>query len=352
MATDLVTYSQGTAKLGQIPDGLRGNMQIVVRMIELVRNSVKFDKGLETFVKTIILQQNNLDSYSSNSQIFNAVFDYVHNNITYIKDAAGSNENLKDARNTLEDGFGDCDDQSVLVASILAILGFEPVFCLARYSINQESFSHIYTVTYVNGARFVFDTTLPDGQLNKEITPITTKEIPVYGYVPELDGFTGFVNQAKYKLKSLSVAGLEATPTLLSFLPFGIGYVATHLFSAGSQMVSNSLGQPQTYSELASSVNRQLTSIIKALYKGTITLDEANQYAQKYANNLQRVKLRAETENEKLLETKILDNLEIIANFSSVANASGVTTFNLDSNKALLIGAVAIGGGLYFLMKK
>ena len=64
------------------------------------------------------------------------------------------------ARRTLEMGGGDCDDQAIVNATLLALNGFDPVLRVVKQK-GDKDWSHIYAGFY-HGTKFVaLDTTLP-----------------------------------------------------------------------------------------------------------------------------------------------------------------------------------------------
>jgi len=62
----------------------------------------------------------------------NRVYDYVRRNVTYRSDIAGV-ETLQSALVTLDLGIGDCDDMSILAATILEAAGRECKFVTLGY---------------------------------------------------------------------------------------------------------------------------------------------------------------------------------------------------------------------------
>lgn len=70
------------------------------------------------------------------------IWHYIRENVEYRRDADGD-EDIKTARRTMSDGYGDCDDGSVLAAAILYKLGYIPVsYIIAQ---NGGEYSHIFT---------------------------------------------------------------------------------------------------------------------------------------------------------------------------------------------------------------
>lgn len=102
-----------------------------------------------------------------------AVYDYVKRNIRYTGDIApirlhdGSVEGIdlyQSARRTLEIGGGDCDDQSILNATLLALNGITPILRVVATN-KRGDWEHIYTGAvlpkYAPSKFFALDTTLP-----------------------------------------------------------------------------------------------------------------------------------------------------------------------------------------------
>jgi transglutaminase-like putative cysteine protease len=102
-----------------------------------------------------------------------AVYQYVKQNVRYTGDIApikwpsGQVEGVdlyQSARRTLEFGGGDCDDQSILIATLLALNGITPRLRVMKES-RGEDWSHIFPLAGLsknNPTRWVaLDTTLP-----------------------------------------------------------------------------------------------------------------------------------------------------------------------------------------------
>lgn len=332
MSTKLVTTDTEKIAFGEVRNGLQGNLEIAVKMVELVRTASVYDKGFERFVKQL-LKKANLNSHSQKQLTFKYIYDFVKSHVSYIQDAYGSIEFLKTARQTLSDGFGDCDDNAVLIASMLAVVGFNPAFVLARYDKTHESYTHIYVACYDNDTRYVFDTTLENGELNTEIPAIATKEIFIFDYIPELDGVTGFIKQAKGTIQASAKHGLDILPKAMSLLPFGFGYVASKALETGAGMISHSFARGLTYQETATTINRQLDAILRRLYAGEITITEAREYANANANRLLERKAEKGAGNVEAINANLQAKLNEIYNFGTTANTNGLPVFELDSKK-------------------
>lgn len=122
--------------------GKQGSLQTAAMMARLVRESTVKDSELQAWAARILVARG-LDSHSPKLDILAAIFGYVKQ-FTYIHDPAGSFESIQSARTTIERGFGDCDDLSVLLATLLAQVGFTPRFVLARYKSASKGYDHVY----------------------------------------------------------------------------------------------------------------------------------------------------------------------------------------------------------------
>lgn len=122
--------------------GKQGSLQTAAQMARLVREDTVRDQELQRFAAQILIN-NHLDSHAHKRDIVGVIFAYVKQ-IKYIHDPAGSFDAVQSARQTIEKGFGDCDDLSVLLATLLAQVGLQPRFVLARYKPNSKGYDHVY----------------------------------------------------------------------------------------------------------------------------------------------------------------------------------------------------------------
>ena len=88
-----------------------------------------------------------------------AVWDWVRNNIRFVRDIRGI-ETVATAARTLDIGQGDCDDSSVLISSLLESLSHPTRFVAVGFRPGQ--LSHVFTETRM-GDRWVPLETSVDG---------------------------------------------------------------------------------------------------------------------------------------------------------------------------------------------
>lgn len=98
-----------------------------------------------------------------------AIYDAVKSRVRYtgdvgpIRHADGTVEGIdlyQSARRTWEMRGGDCDDQSILNATLLALNGIEPILRVVRQK-QDNDWSHIYAAARINGRVLALDSTLP-----------------------------------------------------------------------------------------------------------------------------------------------------------------------------------------------
>lgn len=134
-----------------------------------------------------ILEQAQLDSHDF-IQEAKALAQFVQQNVRYVRDPNGV-EQLHDPVyliNKIKSGnaMGDCDDQALLLASLLLSIGAQPYFTIVRYRNTSGAYNHIYTVVYdqdwqKNKIRLVMDTIIKDKEIGFEVPHKSIREIPV-----------------------------------------------------------------------------------------------------------------------------------------------------------------------------
>lgn len=141
-----------------IHKGKQGSIQTAAQMARLVREDTVKDEGLQRFAAQILMNAG-LDSHAHKRDVIAAIFRYVKQ-IRYIHDPAGSFDSVQNARTTIAKGFGDCDDLSVLLATLLAQVGLQPRFILARYKEKSRGYDHVYVdveLPQAEGGRIALD---------------------------------------------------------------------------------------------------------------------------------------------------------------------------------------------------
>lgn len=352
MSTEVVINESATRPLYRkvVRDGVAGNYEIVFEMIRLIRDGVDYDTGLQA-VAANALKDAGLDSYSSAESQLRAIFDLVAARVTYIQDIAGRIESLKDARATLSDKYGDCDDQTVLNCSLAGCVGFEDVrIAIAKYRADADSFAHVYCVVYVNGQRYVLDTTLPNAKFNEEVKATEVKEIKVFDNVQGFDGLSGAYNQARHHARKAARFAVRVVPAAVNVLP--LGFMAGSAIATGADLIDRSTGEVSlSVPAVASEINRQLDKIINDLMRSRIAYDLAKSQALSIAANLGAVNPDGEKYAFGVVHASIKDKLQFIANFKEYAAAHNIRIVYLDSTKMLIVGLGLTGATAYALYR-
>lgn len=188
----------------RLAGGKRGSLQTAHIMAALVRKAAVHDKQLELFAVNNILVPNGLDSHSDPHEIVDAVYRYCQK-FTYAHDPAGSFDSVQSAREVIRDGKGDCDDLSVLLATLLALLGFKPRFVLAKYTQTNEGFDHVYVDLELPRGRLALDPSSRKHGIGWE-SPRAIERVayPIFdGKVVGLGDMAGKVKQLFSSLKGL-----------------------------------------------------------------------------------------------------------------------------------------------------
>lgn len=86
------------------------------------------------------------------------IYEWVRENIRFIKDPVGV-ETVASPVRTLDLGAGDCDDQAVLLASLLINAGHPVRFVAVGFQ--PGIFSHVFTETRIGGHWVPLETTVP-----------------------------------------------------------------------------------------------------------------------------------------------------------------------------------------------
>lgn len=117
-----------------------------------------------------------------------AIGAYVKNRVRYVRDP----ENIEyltdpvDMVKNIQNGTaqGDCDDMSLLVATLLLTIGHQPFFRAVRYEQPLGNYNHIYVVVYEKNPygkkeRVVLDCILKDKLIGSEVSHQNGEEYQV-----------------------------------------------------------------------------------------------------------------------------------------------------------------------------
>ena len=129
--------------LGELPRGEGGTRNTLSLMRDLVRRFKRAPEVRETAL-SLIAELPPKDRMGE----ARAIFRYVQESIRYVNDIQGL-ETLQTPLVTMDVSAGDCDDKSVLLASLLESIGRKTRFVAVGYS-SPGSYSHVYVEALIN----------------------------------------------------------------------------------------------------------------------------------------------------------------------------------------------------------
>lgn len=132
------------ATLAGVGSGMSGVRQTVRQMRALV-NQGRVDPAIRQCATTLIY----LAPEKQDRQEVSKLLDFVQRSIRYVRDV-NDVETLSSAAKTLAQRLGDCDDQSVLLASLCESVGYPTRFIVASYD-DPAIMEHVYCSICVDG---------------------------------------------------------------------------------------------------------------------------------------------------------------------------------------------------------
>lgn len=169
----------------QIGEYEKGNLDTVAIMQRIARERSGHPKVRQLALN--ILQEAGVEGHNFLDEAV-ALGTFVQNNIRYVRDPNGI-EQLHDPLfliQRLEQGSaqGDCDDQALLLSSMLLAIGAQPYYVIVRYKEPNGAYNHIYTAVYDRNwrgkeQRLALDTIIKDKPMGFEVPYINKREIPV-----------------------------------------------------------------------------------------------------------------------------------------------------------------------------
>lgn len=119
-----------------IAEGHAGTLQTLGAMRALVRRW-RVDPSIRQAATSIAFLTPEKDEFAE----CRAVFEWVRDNVRYFRDVHNV-ETLTTPDKTLSGLVGDCDDQTVLLASLFESIGYPTRFVIAAYT--RAEFEHVY----------------------------------------------------------------------------------------------------------------------------------------------------------------------------------------------------------------
>lgn len=190
------TSSTGAAWL---VNGKPGNMQTLRAMRAIIRRDLGLDgawqdQELRRFAAKVV-QAYGGGGFHWQARI-RSVWLYVTRQFDYIPDPAGGNENLADARETIRDGWGDCDDLTILLCTLLGMIGVSTSLRMSRYTQNVDGFEHVYAIAHVPTGDLALDVAHKGARIGLEVKYKDAYTMPVIEVSEQLRGVLDFALQS------------------------------------------------------------------------------------------------------------------------------------------------------------
>ncbi|MEX1159542.1 MAG: transglutaminase-like domain-containing protein [Balneolaceae bacterium] len=135
------------SKMRQLVDQGKGDPDVRAKAVEITR-------GIPKDIRT------GLPNRRDYGKIADAVYSWMKKNIAYVNDPSGI-EWLQTAKRTMDQKFGDCDDQSVLAGALLSSIGVPVRFKVVKANPdNRSAYSHVYLQYHDKSSWKGFDPTL------------------------------------------------------------------------------------------------------------------------------------------------------------------------------------------------
>ena len=136
-----------TSTISNVPDGEIGNLATVKMMKKIAR-----EKSGNNIVRQLAIRILNTAKTKSHNHLDEAVAigEWVKDHMAYMKDPHDI-ELLQDPLLMIEkiekgEARGDCDDMSLLTATLLLAVGIKPYFKIVRWKETSGNYNHIYVM--------------------------------------------------------------------------------------------------------------------------------------------------------------------------------------------------------------
>jgi len=142
----------GNYKLIATPNGING-IRTTLKWMSALVNKYKTNEKIRELALHLVenLPEKNWTSEASE------ILRFCQSEIRYVKDVYGV-ETLQTPLKTLKLKQGDCDDKSILCASLLSAIGHPTRFVAAGFTNN--SLSHVFVETYIGSKWVAMETTM------------------------------------------------------------------------------------------------------------------------------------------------------------------------------------------------
>ncbi len=154
---------------GYIESGEKGTEKTIQKILDKIYEGTK-DPVIILKAREIVRDSGAQDAFER----ARAIFKWIKRNIAYIKDPKGL-ELLRPARRILESRIGDCDEHTILAASLFRAAGLPVALKVISTFKNPNEYTHIYPLVKTNSLWFAADTTLKESYFGWEY-PYRVKE--------------------------------------------------------------------------------------------------------------------------------------------------------------------------------
>jgi len=154
---DLCSPRKPRIFIGRIPKGYAGTRKTVDYIVQLIQAGAKDfcvrQRAIDILIRTRVRPKDYLGEIQT-------LFEWVKNNVRYTRDIHHV-ELLHSARRMLELRAGDCDDMTILLASMIKSIGHPVRLVLVGFNPrNKKLFSHIYLEALCKGLWIPLDATM------------------------------------------------------------------------------------------------------------------------------------------------------------------------------------------------
>ena len=179
-----LTEDKRNRTYNKIKFGLSGGFDSGVQTASLIKKQsqeYKTDPKLRGLAVSVVRNVNHNDYLGQ----VNAVYNFVKNNVKFVRDIAGI-ETLQSPWVTLPEqysnkgiGAGDCDDQSLLIISMLQSIGFQGIkLRVVNYLPTDMEYRHIYAIVNIGGKDYAIDTVYGKG-VGSEVKHFSHEDIVI-----------------------------------------------------------------------------------------------------------------------------------------------------------------------------
>jgi transglutaminase-like putative cysteine protease len=260
----------------------------VAAMRELIERA-KENFNFVTFARNLVKHIGGHDFLSE----VNAIFEFVRDSIRYTRDPTGI-ELVQSPIRTIQTGFGDCDDKTVLFCALCEAIGHKTRIVLE--STSGRGWTHVRADVFIYGQWIPADCTPENKNLGWQSKSVKRRGYPLAGY-PSINDL-GFLKKIGNALKKTGKAALKFAPVAASFIP-GIGTAVGN--------VVNSIPNKNLEKTCAKPKNAKKTKCLAYIQQQAAVaeqqqkIEQDRQLLQRIAENQNAVNNRSSVDNKLLL---------------------------------------------------